>query len=225
MPPSWRSGSSLLRLLATATVSLHGMLAAEVRLISELVTFKAWHDPHEIELADGRTYSVRLPIGYFERIEIWKPGTESLVLSYSEESGAVLQSVSEGIPLPICGWDEGEHPIDSVARREFGVWTTTIGMVEVYALSATLWDREIARAYGILINDPRATAESREAWRRAQVAWRYSAEASSKAMVAQCSLQDGTLWRVRAASEDCELRSRHAAQLLGLTATVVRPAE
>lgn len=206
----------LLFLLTASLAFAQPKTTAATALWREAVVSAETHDPYEIVLLDGRRFEVRLDASGGAFPENWQQGAERLTLEYDEIRGAALVHCVSGLRFPLVGWQERNHPIDLLAKRDFEADETTTGIVNAYADAARRWEREVERVYGELQRHPASSSRARRHLADAMLSWRRFSEADAASLKSLAAGQSGSKWRVMETEYDEERTRWHARRLLGL---------
>lgn len=177
---------------------------------TEEVQYQSLHEPHGIGLQDGRLISYE-PLGSFTSWELqnW-PAKKRLILAYSVDYGAALVD-PETQDATSIRFVTKDHPIDRMTGQCLEKNSTTGGMVDCYAKALSMWDKELNRFYGELMNA--LNPSQKQTLQAAQREWVRYRDAQKAAIVA--IYNEGTISRIEQAMAINDL-TKEQAQKLGL---------
>ncbi len=200
-------------LLLTATCLLAAAaLAGEAWDYEEAVKYSASHDPHLVELADGRELSYVAGSLTRDEMRPW-PAGKDLLLAYRGDVGVVLVDPSSQKYLSIVGGLK-KQPIEMLLDQCLAIEAnqTTLGMAECNRAARDRWDRELNRVYKQLMAS--LDEDAREALRDSQRQWIRFRDLQIQAIGAIYYGPDsGAIGRIQAAQQVMELTRTQALRL------------
>jgi uncharacterized protein YecT (DUF1311 family) len=194
--------------LAAAEMALKSFPPMSLWEYTEEVQYQSLHEPHGIELQDGRLISYEA-LGSFTSWELqsW-PANKRLVLAYSMDYGATVVDPETQDATSIRSITK-DHPIDRMTDQCLEKNSSTGGMVGCYAKALSMWDKELNRFYGELMNklDP----NQKQTLQTAQREWVRYRDAQKAAIVAIYT--EGTISRIEQAMAINDLTKQQAEKL------------
>jgi uncharacterized protein YecT (DUF1311 family) len=204
---------SCILLLAASSLLATPAPADETWYYHEPVKYKDGHDPHLIDLVDGRKLSYVGGTLTLDEMLQWPPGKD-LVLAYRGDVGTILVDPSSQKYFAIVGGLE-EQPIDILLEECLEAETnwTTRGMMQCHGAARDRWDQELNRVYQQLMAS--LDRDAREALKAAQRQWiRFRDQQVTAIGAIYYGPGSGTLGRVQAAHQVMELTRTQALRLV-----------
>jgi uncharacterized protein YecT (DUF1311 family) len=175
---------------------------------SQRVNFQEDHDPSVIWLADGRRLKVYYGEIPWETVSHWSKG-RALLLAYRPESGVVLVDLMSGKTISVLrGMDK--PPIELLTEKCIRDHSTTQGIAACFAAGRERWEREMNRAYEVLLGI--LDDAQRKPVKDAQQEWAKFREAQTAA-IAAVNQHTGSIWRGVSAEQEMQLIREQAERL------------
>ena len=176
---------------------------------SEAVRYQENHDPGLITLTDGREVHVEYAGIPWEVVNAWQSG-KPLVLGYKMGAGVVLFDPASEKSIPVLHGLGDRHPIDLIVARCRERDETTSASANCYVMGRDHWDKELNRAYAVLLAS--LDEPHREPVRVSQRQWLKFRDAELAAL-GHIYDRSGTMWLIVCAARRMELIRERALRM------------
>jgi len=176
---------------------------------SEPVQYRENHDPGLVTLIDGREVHVEYTDIPWKVVDRWESG-KALILGYRAGAGVVLLDPANGKSIPVLHGLGDRHPIDLIVARCRDQDETTSASANCYVMGREHWDKELNRAYAVLLAS--LDEKHREAVRISQRQWLKFRDAELAAL-GHIYDRSGTMWLIVCAQRRMELIRERALRM------------